>query len=179
MTWCRSYDAAETPPEAMSFRLPKEHPFRAFIEFCKDKDAVVMGPGLGLEFAKKAVSKTLDKIVCPVVLDADALNALAQMKKLPKLSGDTVITPHVGEAARLLKKDNEYVVQNTAECAKELSKKTGAVTVLKGHNTVVCEPDGGIFTNSTGTQAWPPAEAGTCSRAYRCSPETAAAIRCG
>ena len=150
VTWCRNYDAAKTPPEAMAYKLPKEHPVKAFAEFCKDKDAVVMGPGLGLEFAKKVLKKVLGKLPCPFVLDADALNALSEMKKLPKLGNNAVITPHVGEAARLLKKKNEYAAQNTAECAKKLSEKTGAVTVLKCHNTVVCSPDGAVFVNSTG-----------------------------
>ena len=150
VTWCRNYNVGCVPPEAMSFRLPKEHPIKAFVEFCMDKDAVVMGPGLGLKFARKAVSKALDKLECPLVLDADALNALSEKKKLPKLGKNAVITPHVGEAARLLKKDNEYVAQNAEECAKELSKKTGAVTVLKSHKTVVCLPNGDIFINSSG-----------------------------
>ena len=150
VTWCRSYEPMQTPPEAMSFILPEKHPFRAFREFCADMDSVVIGPGLGMEFAKKALDKTLDKINCNMVLDADALNALSQYEKLPELGDNVILTPHVGEAARLLKKDNAYVAKNTVECAKEIAQKTGAVTVIKCHKTVVCSPEGEVFINSTG-----------------------------
>lgn len=150
VTWCRNYKPLETPPEAMSFKLPKKHPMKAFVELCKDKDAVVIGPGLGVDFARKVVSKAVEKIVCTTVLDADALNAISEKKELPKLGANIVITPHIGEAARLLKKDNDFVSKNTVECAKELCRKTGAVTVIKCHETIVCAPNGEVFINSTG-----------------------------
>ncbi len=150
VTWCRNYKPIATPSEAMSFKLPKKHPFRAFAEFCMDKDAVVIGPGLGVDFAQRALQKALGKISCPMVLDADALTALSEMEELPRLKKTTILTPHIGEAAHLLKKENDYVSNNTVECAKIISKKTGAVTVLKCHKTVVCSPEGEVFINSTG-----------------------------
>ena len=150
VTWCRNYEPTQTPPEAISFMLPEKHTFHAFREFCTDMDSVVIGPGLGVEFAKKTIDKVLGKIACPVVLDADALNALAQYEKFPALGGKVILTPHVGEAARLLKKENSYVAENTVKCAKELARITGAVAVIKCHKTVVCSPDGETFINSTG-----------------------------
>jgi NAD(P)H-hydrate epimerase len=109
-----------------------------------------MGPGLGVDFAVKAVNKALPKLSCPIILDADMLTALAQMPEMVKLHENTIITPHVGEAARMLNKSNEYVKNNTVECAKELVYKTGAITVIKCHNTVVVNPKGQVFINTTG-----------------------------
>ena len=95
----------QTPPEAMRLHFSRKNTLSVRLgEFCADMDAVVIGPGLGVEFAKKAIDKTLGKIPCPTVLDADALNAMVQYEKLPELGDKVILTPHVGEAARLLKK---------------------------------------------------------------------------
>ncbi len=150
VTWCRNYNPVATPAESMSYRLEKRHPFRALSEFASDMDAMVIGPGLGIDFAERAVTKLLSKIKFPVVLDADALNAIAQLEEPITLPKDTIITPHVGEAARLLNKDNDYVKNNAEICAKELARKLKVIVVLKCHNTVVCSPDGRLFINSTG-----------------------------
>ncbi len=150
VTWCTNYLPANSPPEAMNYVLPKINGIKKFIEFCKDKDAVVIGPGLGEKYASKAMKKAVHKINCPMVLDADALNALSMMEPLPTLGDDVVLTPHIGEAARMLNKSNDYVAQNTVECAKELAKLTGATVVLKCHNTVVCSPHMKVFINSSG-----------------------------
>lgn len=150
VTWCKGYKAAMSPPEAMNYQLPKLGGIASFIKFCKGKDAVLIGPGLGVDFAKKILKRAIDGIDIPMVLDADALNALASMKSLPKLNDKTVLTPHVGEAARLLQKENRYVADNILKCARELADKTGSVVVLKSHQTVVCAPDGRQFVNTTG-----------------------------
>ncbi len=129
--------------------MPKLGAARKFLGFIKGKDALVIGPGLGLKFAKKIV-KILHKIDMPMVLDADILNALSETNNLAELKSNVIITPHVGEAARLLKCSNEYVKKNIIECAEKLVDMTGAVVVLKSHNTVVLTKNQNIFINTTG-----------------------------
>ncbi|MCK5130474.1 MAG: NAD(P)H-hydrate dehydratase [Clostridiales bacterium] len=149
VTWCRNYKAI-SPPEAMDCALPRINSVNQIINFCADKDAVVIGPGLGIPYAKKIVMKILKRLQGNIVLDADALNAIAMMDILPHLGDKVVLTPHVGEASRLLKRSIEDISQNTLECAKELAKKTGATVVIKGHKTVVCSAELETFINTTG-----------------------------
>ncbi len=150
VTWCLNYKPVATPAEAMTYRLENRHPFRALAEFAKGMDAMVIGPGLGVDFAQRTAEKLINKLTCSVILDADMLTAISQSEVSLMLPEDTVITPHIGEAARLLGKSIDFIKNNTEVCAKELSEKLNVVTVLKCHNTVVCAPDGRIFVNSTG-----------------------------
>ena len=108
-----------------------------------EADAIAIGPGLTTG-AKPFLRRFLDGLDVPVVLDADALNILAEEPGM--LDGTAVLTPHPGEAARLLGKsiDGERVA---AAC--ELAERFGVVAVLKGAGTVVCDGDR-YFVNRTG-----------------------------
>src|SRR5439155_15914602 len=80
---------------------------------------------------------------CPLVLDADALNALADSaRKKTRLGKNRVLTPHPGEMARLLGKTTEAVQADRAGSARKAAKEWGAVVVLKGAHTLVAHPDG-------------------------------------
>lgn len=98
-------------------------------------DVLAIGPGLGLgDWAHRLWSAALSAGV-PAVADADALNLLARSPV--KLPPGWVITPHPGEAARLLGTDTATVQADRLGAVRELHSKYGAVSVLKGAGTLV------------------------------------------
>jgi NAD(P)H-hydrate epimerase len=113
-------------------------------------DAIVVGPGLGASAAtKKLVTDVLRASLGPVVLDADALNVLAELRRPLRSRTGIVLTPHPGEAARLLGTDTRTVQADRRAALQELCARSGAVVVLKGAGTLV--GDGRrCFTNRTG-----------------------------
>ena len=84
------------------------------------------------------------------VLDADALNALAAGKYRGNLPANTILTPHPGEAARLLGLTVPEVQADREGAAVSLAEKYHCVAVLKGHHTLVAAPDGTVWRNETG-----------------------------
>lgn len=111
--------------------------------FVAGAGAVALGPGLGRHPDTAGFLDALLPLPCPAVLDADALYFLADNAALiGKLGPDTVMTPHPGEAARLLGIDIAVVEADRLESARRLAAKYGALAVLKGPNTVVASPDG-------------------------------------
>jgi NAD(P)H-hydrate epimerase len=137
----------ETDSQSLS---PKAKP--KILDFAKKCDVVAIGPGLGSDSSTKMlVAELLDEIEQPVVLDADGINALeGDMEALRKRGSRTVITPHPGELARLMGKDVEEIQSNRTDMARSVAEVTGAVVVLKGHKTVVANPEGKIYVNETG-----------------------------
>jgi NAD(P)H-hydrate epimerase len=103
--------------------------------------AGVLGPGLGrdpgsLELAREAAPA----IGCPLVIDADGLNAFAgRLGLLADRSAPTVLTPHAGELGRLLERDSAEIDAHRLASAREAAAATGAVVVLKGDDTIVCD----------------------------------------
>ena len=120
---------------------------------------VVVGPGIGTniqtsKFVKGLLSE-LSEIDIPVILDADGLNAYKneQYKDFVKPK-NTIITPHVGELARLMTVSTEYINNNRSEAAIKASCDMNAITVLKGNKSLVCpccaSSEADIYVNSTG-----------------------------
>lgn len=112
-------------------------------------DAIVIGPGLGLGGTTKAVvHAVLRRASVPVVVDADALNVLAPLRLLPTRA-DVVLTPHPGEAARLLGTESALVQIDRRGALQQLCKRSGHCVVLKGAGTLVGHADR-FFVNTTG-----------------------------
>jgi ADP-dependent NAD(P)H-hydrate dehydratase / NAD(P)H-hydrate epimerase len=90
----------------------------------------------------------------PLLLDADALNLISIHPHLATLvkgrNAETVMTPHPGEAARLLATNYEDTQKNRADCALYLAKKFHVTCVLKGAGTICASYDGRWFVNTTG-----------------------------
>ena len=123
---------------------PEEHEIQSNLV---DKDAVLIGPGIGRsEGTFQAVKSVLKQFHGPVVLDADGINVVRQHKDiLRERTSPTIFTPHEGEFLRLYGKP----ITNRIECAKELANELGAVILLKGHRTVIT--DGAkCYINQTG-----------------------------
>jgi NAD(P)H-hydrate epimerase len=131
-----------------TFGLPAE-PF--ILEKIKWADVIAMGPGLSQnEETQKLVKKLLKNISKPVVLDADALNALGNESHLLKKVAHCIITPHPGEFARLFGISSQEVLDRGIQIAREKAQELEIIIVLKGAPTVIASPDGEIYINSTG-----------------------------
>ncbi len=113
-------------------------------------NAVLIGPGLSrAEDAAWLARKLTEELSCPLVLDADGINALeGHIDVLDSRRGRlTVLTPHDGEFARLT---GEMPGEDRVETARTFAVYHGCVLVLKGHRTVAAFPDGEVFVNTTG-----------------------------
>lgn len=108
-------------------------------------DAVALGPGLGRESEARPVVEAALALPRPLVVDADALWWLADAAghaALRARTAPTVITPHAGEAARLLGIDASEIAAHRLATARALTDATGAVALLKGADTIVLDPAG-------------------------------------
>ena len=102
-------------------------------------DVVALGPGLGQELWGRVLFKAAMAAGKPLVLDADGLNLLAARKTAGALQ-DAILTPHPGEAARLLSISTAEVQADRFGAARALAERHAAVVVLKGAGTVVAAP---------------------------------------
>jgi NAD(P)H-hydrate epimerase len=120
----------------------------AVLRWLDGAEVAIVGPGLGADRSTwRLVGDLAARAEIPMVLDADALNALAQNRKvLARVAerGPRVLTPHPGEMARLVEGSTSKVQAGRQEVAAEAARRWGAVVVLKGSNTVVAAPDGRI-----------------------------------
>jgi len=116
------------------------------------KDAVLVGCGLSTaEETSSFLRRWVPSVRCPMILDADGLNAFSEhILMLKARTAPTVITPHPAEAARLLGWTVTQVERDRFASVRQLAEKTGAVTVLKGHRTLIATPSGEVFLNPTG-----------------------------
>ena len=119
-----------------------------------DLDALVVGPGLGMgERAETLLGAALTSET-PCVLDADALNLLAQNRGLgeacARRTADTILTPHPGEAARLLGTSTAAVQQDRLAATRMLRERYKADVVLKGNGSILVARDGHWFVNTSG-----------------------------
>jgi hydroxyethylthiazole kinase-like uncharacterized protein yjeF len=125
-------------------------------------DVLVVGPGAGRSPSATSVSmferSVLPAAIAsakPLVLDADALNAIAYSDALAdavanRRTGPTILTPHPPEAARLLGIENSEVQRNRLEAAQRIAHKLSAHVVLKGAGSICALPDGRWSVNATG-----------------------------
>lgn len=118
-------------------------------------EAIAMGPGLGEDEENAGILEEILKVYGKtLVLDADGLNLAAKyhmQAMLKKAACTVVITPHLGEAARLLGISIEEARKaDRLVLARRLAEETNAITVLKGEGTIVAMPEGGSYTNTTG-----------------------------
>jgi hydroxyethylthiazole kinase-like uncharacterized protein yjeF len=114
--------------------------------------AVALGPGLGRTDGVQAlVGFLLDRLDKPVVLDADALVAVAgHLDWVFARDAPTVLTPHVGELAGLLGRDSAWVSSRRLNAAQTGADDVGAVVLLKGADTIVASPGRGVLVCDLG-----------------------------
>jgi len=133
-------------PEATC--ITRERLFEDLMQY----SAIAIGPGLGDETKNEnLIKKILFTTDRPVVVDADGLNLLQDEPGVMKdARAKLIITPHPGEAARLLNCSTSEINRNRIKSAEGLAAVTGAVTVLKGAGSVVATPEGKTYINTTG-----------------------------
>lgn len=117
-------------------------------------NALAVGPGLGLDEGAHAILGEALALERPLVLDADALTLLAQDDDFQRLCHDrsapTLITPHPGEAGRLLGTGPSAVQHDRVGAAVELAKRYRSLVLLKGCGSVIALPDQRWLINTTG-----------------------------
>jgi hydroxyethylthiazole kinase-like uncharacterized protein yjeF len=145
--------------EAMTERLP-ETPAgtlasaarEALLELAERRDAVTLGPGLGLEEDTQALARALVfEVARPMVVDADALTALAgHLDRLRGVPAPRCLTPHPGEMARMLGVTTAEVQRDRVATVRQFATAWQTAVVLKGATSVVGVPDGTVLLNPTG-----------------------------
>lgn len=114
---------------------------------------VLIGPGLGTEdFTVRFVWDFIQQLTNRgdnLIIDGDGLNALSQIDNivLPK---NSIITPHPKELSRLLKMPVDKILNNMLESARQAAFELNVVVVLKCANTIIAEPNGTVYINTTG-----------------------------
>jgi len=120
----------------------------------KGISVVGIGPGLGQEGSTpEFVRAFIERVTLPMVIDADALNAIAQRSDwLKKVATERtiVLTPHPGEMARLVGMSVKEVEADRVRLARKFATEHGVTLVLKGWRTLVAHPDGRVAVNTTG-----------------------------
>lgn len=117
-------------------------------------DCLVMGPGMGTDEAAHSILARALALSVPLLLDADALNLLAGDASLRKIllqrTAATVVTPHPGEAARMLACTVQDIQNDRIRSALDIARQYQAITLLKGCGSVIALPDGRWFINHSG-----------------------------
>jgi NAD(P)H-hydrate epimerase len=116
------------------------------------KSVVAIGPGLGEDpDAQDFVLGLIEQTDLPMVIDADALNAIAQRKFNLDGTGRTIVlTPHPGEMSRLVYKSIKEVEANRENIARAYATTHQVTLVLKGWRSIIAHPDGRLAINTTG-----------------------------
>jgi NAD(P)H-hydrate epimerase len=117
-----------------------------------NKDALLIGPGLRDDEESYArVRELVARAEMPLVIDASGLNAFAnRIDEINPHSRPRVITPHPGELARLLGSDTKSINAARIDAVRDAAKKANCIVVLKGHQTLIADPDGHVNVNPTG-----------------------------
>jgi len=119
------------------------------------RDTLAIGPGLGTDArTAKAVRLLAVSARRGTVIDADGLNALAldheSLLTLRDAAAPRILTPHPGEAARLLGVRTQEVQADRLAAVRTLAERSGAVVILKGNRTLVAKTDGAVAVNTSG-----------------------------
>ena len=125
-------------------------------------DVVVLGPGLSLNKETQVLARELALgIEKPLLLDGDGITALCEDPEILKLRrGGTIITPHMGEMARLTGQSIAYIKDHKIEVLQNAARNLNAVIVLKGAHTLIGCPDQRVFINLSGNSGMATAGSG-------------------
>lgn len=148
----RSFLMERLPECVLTIYSPEEKLESWLPEAVERAKAVVVGPGMGIgKNTEKILAFLLRKTDIPLIIDADGLNVLAGRSELSgHLSERVILTPHLGEMSRLTDKTVKQIQRDLIGTAREYSKHTGAVCVMKDARTIVAAPDGRIYVNTSG-----------------------------
>lgn len=140
-------------PEAILTTYQEKKPDMAVLnEALNWADVIVLGPGLGNgETARRIVENVLRNGAVPMVVDADALNIIAeQPQQLLRPHTELILTPHVGEMARLSSLAVSYIKEKLISTAEEFAREYNVICVLKDARTITAVPYRGTYLNTSG-----------------------------
>jgi len=171
-------------PEVRPRRVLARRGLGEIVKHIEHVDAVAIGPGLSTHHeTQELVRRLVARRTKPTVLDADGLNAFAKDPETLGTPGNVplIITPHVGEMARLLGCSTESVASDRESAARQAAAKFGCIAVMKGAPTFVAESGGQAYLNPTGNSGMASGGVGdvltgiiVSSLAQGCEPLTAA-----
>ncbi len=138
---------AETDGGSIAMRAPDDPALAAITQ---KKTVIAIGPGMGqhpetVQFIRRFVQESKT----PMVVDADALNALAGQRS--RFEGPRIFTPHPGEMSRLTGKTIAEIQKDRIGIARAFATERGVYLVLKGNRSVIAFPDGPVWINPTGS----------------------------
>ena len=144
-----TFDTAEEAADAMD-------------EYFDWADAICCGPGMGAgERTRDIVLHLLGTRGKPIVLDADALNCLhGDLESLRSHDGPLILTPHIGEMARLTGMSVREIKEDPVGCASAFARENGVCLVLKDARTVTAVPEGPVYINLSGNEGMATAGSG-------------------
>ena len=146
------------PMEVMTVPLPETQSGtlsikakEPILKLLEGKSVVAMGPGLTTESETvKLIGEILPFIKCPLILDADAINALEKHVDWLDDIKSVVLTPHPKEMSRLTGLSTQEIQKNRISAAIEFAQKKSVILVLKGAPSLIATPDGNVYINPTG-----------------------------
>lgn len=150
-----TYDPKEADAGTEAFK-------ELLVKQCEWASVIVLGPGLGREsYVKNLVEEVLTNAYVPIILDADSLGTIADN---PDLTGyfteNIIVTPHLGEMARLTGSSVEAIKKNLIVAAREYADRFGITCVLKDAVTIGALKDQRTYVNSSGNSSMAKAGAG-------------------
>lgn len=140
-------------PEAMAVTFPggwADMKRDNLLELTNAADCIAAGPGMGKGSGVWETVKTVEESGKKTVLDADALNAASEQGTVEIFNANTVITPHIGEMARLTGLKTSEISGGMTECARFFAKKWNCTVLLKSAQSVIAEPGGEYRINRNG-----------------------------
>lgn len=131
-------------------------------KFCAQASVLALGPGLGRHReTAELVRRVVRRSPLPLVLDADGLNAcVGAVELLAERTQPTILTPHMGEFARLSELSREEIRAHPIELSREFAVRYEVTLVLKGAPTFIAFPNGRVIVNPTGNAGMATAGAG-------------------
>lgn len=142
-----------TLPEAVLTTYDQAEPEMEMVNAAlKWADVIVCGPGLGTgDAAHRLVQAVLTNAAVPVILDADALNIISENTDLLRQAPtQLIVTPHLGEMARLRSVSVSHIQENLLACAHEFAREFHLICVLKDARTVTAIPEKQTYVNLSG-----------------------------
>lgn len=145
----------DTGSGTLSYRAADE-----IARFVSEKaDVLAIGPGIGIsDDTRRLLPELIGRSAAPMVIDADGINSLRGNREVLKSArAPVLLTPHIGEFARLLKRGTavdagirERIEKDRINLMLAFAEDTGSYLILKGAPTIIAEPEGKVFINTTG-----------------------------
>ncbi len=149
-------------PEAILYTYEDKLDKEKLLEELSFGDGILLGPGLGQsELSRELLEFVFVHASIPILIDADGLNLLSKnMSLLTNHPSDLILTPHVGEMARLTNKSIPYIKENSLALAEEFAGKYNLTLVLKDSKTIITDGRQNTYINTYGNSGMATAGSG-------------------